>query len=103
MYILTTTTPCGTGTSPPRFESSILEYIEFIYYLRKIGYSDYLTSDTSPTRWPIRDTFEINSRLTNKIWKLLDSIDEKQLDKLIHGDDYMQTWRFIEENLLGLK
>ncbi len=81
----------------------LLEYIEFMYYLRKIGYSDYLTSDTSPTRWPIRDTFEINSRLTNKVWNLLESIDEQELEKLIHGDDYMKTWKFVEENLLGLK
>ncbi len=27
-----------------------LEYIEFIYYLQEYKYSDYLTSDTSPTR-----------------------------------------------------
>jgi len=81
----------------------MLEYIEFLYYLRKIGYNDYLTSDTSPTRWPIKDMFEINSRVTRKIWKLLDTIDTGEFERLIHGGNYMDTWKFIETNLFQLK
>jgi len=81
----------------------ILEYIEFLYYLRKIGYSDYLTSDTSPTRWDIKEMFEINSRITRKIWELLDTIDTDRLESLIHGGDYMKTWEFIETKLLKLR
>jgi xylose isomerase len=81
----------------------MVEYMEFIYYLRKIGYDDYLTSDTSPTRLPIAETFEANSRVTNKLWELFGRIDEAELDRLIHGEDYLETWRFIEEQLFGLK
>ena len=80
-----------------------LEYVEFIYYLKKYNYTDYLTSDTSPTRWDIIGTFEANSRITNKIWKLLDDIDRDELTRLISGDDYLKTWRFIEENIFSLK
>lgn len=80
-----------------------LEYVEFIYYLKKYNYTDYLTSDTSPTRWNIIGTFEANSRITNKIWKLLDDIDRDELTRLISGDDYLKTWRFIEENIFSLK
>jgi len=80
-----------------------LEYVEFIYYLKKYNYTDYLTSDTSPTRWDIIGTFEANSRITNKIWKLLDDIDRNELTRLISGDDYLKTWRFIEENIFSLK
>jgi xylose isomerase len=81
----------------------IIEYMEFIYYLRKIGYEDYLTSDTSPTRLPIADTFEANSRMTEKLWNLFDRVDEKELDRLIHGENYLDTWRFVEEQLFGFK
>lgn len=80
-----------------------LEYVEFIYYLKKYGYSDYLTSDTSPTRWDIAGTFEANSRITNKIWKLLDDIDRDELERLISGSDYLKTWQFIEQNIFSLK
>jgi len=86
---------CGT--------KHFLEYVEFIYYLKKYGYQDYLTSDTSPTRWDIQGTFEANSRMTNKIWALLDRIDSNALEKLIAQDDYLKTWQFIESNIFSLK
>ena len=80
-----------------------LEYVEFLFYLKKYRYSDYLTSDTSPTRWDIRGTFEANSRMTNKIWTLLDNIDISELEKLMVQEDYLKTWQFIEDNIFALK
>ncbi len=82
---------------------NLLGYVEFLYYLKKFNYSDYLTSDTSPTRWDIQGVFEMNARVTNKIWALLDRVDLKQFEGLITGGDYLKTWRFIEEEILSLK
>jgi len=86
---------CGT--------KHFLEYVEFLYYLKKYDYTDYLTSDTSPTRWDIRGTFEANSRLTNKLWNLLDRIDINALETLIEKGDYLATWQFIERNIFSIK
>jgi xylose isomerase len=86
---------CGT--------KHFLEYVEFLYYLKRYGYSGYLTSDTSPTRWDVRRTFEANSRITNRIWRLLEGIDDRAFDELMNGDDYLKTWAFIEENVFSLK
>jgi len=86
---------CGT--------KHFLEYVEFLYYLKKYGYNDYLTSDTSPTRWDIAGTFEANSRISNRIWELLDRIDTAEFEQLIAGDDYLKTWQFIENNIFSLK
>ena len=86
---------CGT--------KHFLEYVEFLYYLKKYGYTDYLTSDTSPTRWDIKGTFEANSRMSNKIWKLLEKIDLEEFEGLIAAGDYLQTWKFIEANIFSLK
>jgi len=86
---------CGT--------KHFLEYVEFLYYLRQYGYNDYITSDTSPTRWDIRGTFEVNSRLTNKIWDKLGAIDGGEIARLMGQGDYLSTWKFIEENILVLK
>jgi xylose isomerase len=80
-----------------------LEYVEFIYYLKKYGYRDYMTSDTSPTRWDIRGTFEANSRMTNRIWQRLEDVDGGKLAALMSRGDYLATWKFIESELLGLK
>ncbi len=79
-----------------------LEYVEFLYYLRRYGYDDYLTSDTSPTRWDIRKTFAANSRITNKIWKAFDHVDPKKIERLIAAGDYMDTWKLVEESFFAL-
>jgi xylose isomerase len=86
---------CGT--------KHMLEYIEFLYYLKKYQYNGYFTSDTSPTRWDIKGTFEANSRLTLKIWQLLDTIDTAKLERLIFAGNYLETWQFIEENIFSLR
>jgi xylose isomerase len=86
---------CGT--------KHFLEYVEFLYYLKKYDYNDYLTSDTSPTRWDIIGTFEANSRLSNRIWDLFDRIDTPELERLLAGDDYLKTWQFIENHIFSLK
>ncbi|MDP3176397.1 MAG: TIM barrel protein, partial [Spirochaetaceae bacterium] len=79
-----------------------LEYVEFLAYLKRAGYADWFTSDTSPTRWDASRTFEANARLTNRIWELLDRLGEAELRKRIGAEDYLDTWRWIEDEILGL-
>ena len=86
---------CGT--------KHLLEYTEFLFYLKKYGYNDYLTSDTSPTRWDILETFTINARITRKLWGLIEKADQNGLSSLIGSSDYLKTWKFIEENIFSLK
>ena len=79
-----------------------LEYVEFLAYLKRSGYADWFTSDTSPTRWDASRTFEANARLTNRIWELLENVGEAELRKRIGAEDYLDTWRWIEDEILGL-
>jgi xylose isomerase len=81
---------------------NFLEYAEFIFYLQEYGYSDYLTSDTSPTRWDIRGTFEANARMTRKIWDRLNGLDRVEFAGLIRGGDFLKTWKFVEANIFKL-
>jgi len=80
-----------------------LAYFEFIYYLHKFNYTDYVTSDTSPTRWDIKRTFEANSRITGKIETAIERFNPAVLEELIAKEDYLTTWQFIEEQIFGLK
>ena len=82
---------------------TILEYIEFVYYMKQFGYDDYVTSDTHPTRWDMKRMFEINARLTEKVWNLLDHVGMDRLRSLLDNEDYPTTWEIIESELLGLK
>jgi xylose isomerase len=94
-----------------------LEYVEFIWQLRRIGYDGWFTSDTSPTRWDIAGTFEANARLSAKIERLLDTMDASNAGKagsskagsvadtltgLVEKGEYLKTWRFVESRILGL-
>jgi len=79
-----------------------LDYVKFLFYLQEYGYKDYLTSDTSPTRWDIRGTFAMNSRMTGKIWRLLRGLNRRRFRALIERNDYLKTWQFIESEILSL-
>ncbi len=85
---------CGSHT--------LLEYVEFVYYLWKYRYDKHLTSDTHPTRWDIKEMFAVNSRLTRRIWRLVNSIGEEEFERIIGNTSYMTTWQFIEERILKL-
>ncbi|MDC0335924.1 sugar phosphate isomerase/epimerase [Pseudodesulfovibrio sp.] len=82
---------------------NFLDYVEFIYYLKRFGYNDYLTSDTSPTRWDIKGTFEANTRVTVGIWRMLDEIGMDEFTKRLSPKDYLETWKFIEQNVFKIK
>jgi xylose isomerase len=86
---------CGSHT--------FLEYVEFIYYLKKFSYDKFLTSDSHPTRWDMKEMFTINARVTTKIWDLLDRVGMKEITKYVDTENYLPTWKFVEENILGLK
>jgi len=81
---------------------NLLDYIEFLFYLQEFGYDDYITSDTSPTRWDIKSTFEMNARITNKIWTRLLNIDREELKNRIAQRDFIKTWQFVENEILVL-
>jgi len=85
---------CGSHT--------YLEYVEFVYYLKKLNYKKYLTSDTQPTRWDLIRMFEVNSRMTNRIWNLIDEIGTDEFEQVLTQTDYMDTWKFIEDRILKL-
>ena len=80
---------------------NLLDYIEFVWYMKHLGYDDYVTSDTHPTRWDMKKMFEINVRLTEKIWKLLDRVGMEEIRSWIDNGDYPTTWKFIEEKIFG--
>ncbi|MFW6250461.1 MAG: sugar phosphate isomerase/epimerase family protein [Alkalispirochaetaceae bacterium] len=82
---------CGSHT--------LLEYIEFIYYLKRYGYESHLTTDSHPTRWDMQEMFTINSRITTKIWNKLDEIGMDAIAGWIEEPNYMKTWKKIEEEL----
>ncbi len=81
---------------------NFLEYLEFLHYLQEYGYDDFLTADASPTRWDIVGFFDASTRLTHKMWTLLQSVDRDEFCQLIRGGDFLKTWKFVETKFLKL-
>lgn len=79
-----------------------LDYVEFLYYLRKYGYDDFMTSDTSPTRFDIAGTFAANARTTKKIWDRIGELDADRVAELIRQRDFLETWKFIEAGIFRM-
>jgi xylose isomerase len=77
-----------------------LAYAEFLYYLQAYDYDDFLTSDTSPTRLDLQGTFEVNTRLTTRLWRKIHQV-RPMLDELVGQGDYLKTWRFIEDTFFA--
>ncbi len=81
---------------------NFVDYVEFLYYVQEVGYMDFMTSDASPTRWDIIGFFEANTRVSQKIWDRLASLNRREFQALICGGDFLKTWKFIEANILKL-
>lgn len=50
----------------------------------------------------IRGTFEVNTRMTRKIWDRLNGLDREEFRALIRGGDFLKSWKFIETNIFRL-
>lgn len=75
---------------------NFLDYAEFLYYAQEYGYDGWFTSDTSPQRTGITETFEANARWTNKMWNMVKGFDRTEMGKLMEEDDYTKMWKFLE-------
>lgn len=81
---------------------NFLKYVEFIFWLKEYKYNDFLTSDTSPNRLDIVETFKTNVRVTTKIWNMVEELNRKKIKSLIDSGDYFKVWKLIENNIYKL-
>lgn len=81
---------------------NLMSYIEFVYYLKKYQYQDWLTSDASPTRVDIAKMFAANVRITNKISARIDAIGMSTFEELLKKKEYMDVWAELESGFLKL-
>ncbi len=72
------------------------EYVEFLFYLKELGYDGWLTSDTSPVRQDAAETFGLNIRLTNRIWSWLDTIDREMIGHHLERHEFIPIMQYLE-------
>jgi hydroxypyruvate isomerase len=73
-----------------------LAYIEFLYYLKELGYDGWITSDSSPVRQDAVEMFAFNVRITNRIWNWLDQVDREEIRRHLDRHEFMPVLKMLE-------
>ncbi len=80
---------------------NLWEYLEFFYYLKKFNYNGWVTADMSPIRLNDRvEAFEQNIRFTDRVVRIVESLDDEKIKKLQKENHTVKTLRYLEDMVL---
>ncbi len=78
-----------------------LEYLEFIYWLRKTGYKGYMTLDQFPFREDGREAVAESAEWLDAFESMMDKADLAEIDAVIAQKDAVKASRLMRKLLLG--
>lgn len=79
---------------------NIMEFLEFYYYLDRVGYDDWIAFDIFPKELDTAETFSIAIELTHKLRELAGRIDENVMSELLTGRNPHANLKYVM-SLLG--
>ena len=80
---------------------NLWSYIEFLYYLKELGYQGWITSDTSPVRQDAIEAFAFNARFTKRLWDWLDTVDLEFIREHLERHEFMPIMKLLERQLFA--
>lgn len=78
-----------------------LEYLEFIFWLRRTGYDGYMTLDQFPFREDGRDAVEESALWLDSFEKIMDRSDFEEIESVIAKKDAIKASKLMRKILLG--
>jgi xylose isomerase len=81
---------------------NLWQYVEFLYYLKELDYTGWVTSDTSPVRQDRIETFAFNVRFTNKLWRWLDAVDRDLIRRHLERQEFLPIMKHLESFLFNV-
>ena len=78
-----------------------LEYLEFIYWLRKTGYDGYMTLDQFPYREDGKDAVEESALWLDAFEDIIDNADMDEIADIISKNDAVCASKLMRKLLLG--
>jgi len=69
--------------------------VEFMFYLKKYGYTDWIAFDVFPKEMDVVDTFTETVRLTEMLAKIADSVDVKKAAEIFARRDPSASLQFM--------
>ena len=79
-----------------------LEYLEFIYWLRRTGYSGYMTLDQFPYREDGRDAVDESAQWLDALEAVIDKADMEEISSVIEKNNAVDSSRLMRKILLGV-
>jgi xylose isomerase len=78
---------------------NVWEYLEFLFYLKEVGYDGWITSDVAPFRQDPAEIFALNVRFTDQLWRWLDHIDRDAIRQHLLRNDFISVRKMMEPHL----
>ncbi len=75
------------------------QWVEFLYCLRKDGYDGWITSDAFPVRQDADELFAANIRISEKIWRWLETLDSAEMLRDLDQENLFPVLRSLEQSL----
>jgi xylose isomerase len=82
---------------------NVWEYLEFLFYLKEIGYDGWITSDAVPYRQDPAEIFALNARFTAQLWKWLDEVDRDEIHRHLLRNDFIGLRKILDPHVFSLQ
>ena len=79
-----------------------LEFVEFIYWLRRTGYNGYMTLDQFPYREDGREAIAESAEWLNYLETIIDKADIEEIHAVIAKNDAIEASRLMRKLLTGV-
>ena len=78
-----------------------IPYVEFFYWLKKTGYTDWVSTDQYPYREDGRNAVNESIRWFDIFVEIVNRIDEKEMDDMLSRGDACEMSAYLRELLFG--
>jgi xylose isomerase len=82
---------------------NVFEFLEFLFYLKELGYDGWITSDVAPYRQDPAQIFALNARFTAQLWAWLDQVDRARIRECLQRDDFVTVRQMMEPYLFAAR
>lgn len=82
---------------------NVWEYLEFLFYLKEIGYDGWITSDAVPFRQDPAEIVALSARFTNRLWKWLDQMDPAEVRQHLVRNDFVGLRKMLDQHMFSFQ
>ena len=78
-----------------------IEFIEMFYWLKKLNYAGYISTDQYPYREDSRDAVEQTVKWMRTFEKVADRLDFERMQKILDANDAVKSTEYMREIMFG--